>query len=215
GDEPQERKGQRAVAKDGGGWAGKTPDEPVNDQPGQNAEGQRGGQRRPWARLRENRDERRRRGRLNGRFRDQLAQAVRLLAVRVSECTIIVCENGRRYAPAKAKSRNPARRDSGSSCAWRDLNPHGCPPEPKSGASANSATRASAWFWGWWRAMDSNHRARQGADLQSAAFGHFASPPRSGAICMAEKDGGSGRNRTADTRIFSPLLYQLSYRAAS
>ncbi len=24
---------------------------------------------------------------------------------------------------------------------------------------------------------------------------------------------GSGRNRTADTRIFSPLLYQLSYRA--
>ena len=27
------------------------------------------------------------------------------------------------------------------------------------------------------------------------------------------KDGGSGRNRTADTRIFSPLLYQLSYRA--
>ncbi len=26
-------------------------------------------------------------------------------------------------------------------------------------------------------------------------------------------NGGSGRNRTADTRIFSPLLYQLSYRA--
>ncbi len=25
--------------------------------------------------------------------------------------------------------------------------------------------------------------------------------------------GGSGRNRTADTRIFSPLLYRLSYRA--
>ena len=24
---------------------------------------------------------------------------------------------------------------------------------------------------------------------------------------------GSGRNRTADTRIFSPLLYRLSYRA--
>ena len=27
--------------------------------------------------------------------------------------------------------------------------------------------------------------------------------------------GGSGRNRTADTRIFSPLLYQLSYRAVA
>ena len=27
------------------------------------------------------------------------------------------------------------------------------------------------------------------------------------------KDGGQGRNRTTDTRIFSPLLYQLSYLA--
>ena len=26
-------------------------------------------------------------------------------------------------------------------------------------------------------------------------------------------NGGQGRNRTADTRIFSPLLYQLSYLA--
>ncbi len=25
--------------------------------------------------------------------------------------------------------------------------------------------------------------------------------------------GGLGRNRTADTRIFNPLLYRLSYRA--
>ena len=25
-------------------------------------------------------------------------------------------------------------------------------------------------------------------------------------------DGGAGRGRTADTRIFSPVLYQLSYR---
>ena len=28
-----------------------------------------------------------------------------------------------------------------------------------------------------------------------------------------ERDGGQGQNRTADTRIFSPLLYQLSYLA--
>ena len=27
------------------------------------------------------------------------------------------------------------------------------------------------------------------------------------------RDGGQGRNRTIDTRIFSPLLYQLSYLA--
>jgi hypothetical protein len=30
---------------------------------------------------------------------------------------------------------------------------------------------------------------------------------------MSESYGGQGRNRTADTRIFSPLLYQLSYLA--
>ena len=29
------------------------------------------------------------------------------------------------------------------------------------------------------------------------------------------KDGGQTRNRTEDTRIFSPLLYQLSYLAKS
>jgi hypothetical protein len=28
-----------------------------------------------------------------------------------------------------------------------------------------------------------------------------------------ERGDGQGRNRTADTRIFSPLLYQLSYLA--
>ncbi len=27
------------------------------------------------------------------------------------------------------------------------------------------------------------------------------------------RNGGLGRNRTADTRIFSPLLYRLSYQA--
>ncbi len=88
----------------------------------------------------------------------------------------------------------------------------------------------------WWRMMDSNHRTRQRTDLQSAAFGHFANPPRK-SWCRREdlnpqptdyksvalpvelqrriqfSNGGSGRNRTADTRIFSPLLYQLSYRA--
>jgi hypothetical protein len=44
------------------------------------------------------------------------------------------------------------------------------------------------------------------------------------ALCLKEKTvalllvlrfsyGGLGQNRTADTRIFNPLLYQLSYRA--
>jgi hypothetical protein len=31
---------------------------------------------------------------------------------------------------------------------------------------------------------------------------------------LKEWSGGLGRNRTADTRIFSPLLYQLSYQAS-
>jgi hypothetical protein len=30
---------------------------------------------------------------------------------------------------------------------------------------------------------------------------------------LLEAFGGLGRNRTIDTRIFNPLLYQLSYRA--
>ncbi len=30
---------------------------------------------------------------------------------------------------------------------------------------------------------------------------------------MFESFGGLGRNRTADTRIFNPLLYRLSYQA--
>src|SRR5512146_2345340 len=31
--------------------------------------------------------------------------------------------------------------------------------------------------------------------------------------CVDSRNGGQGRNRTADTRIFSPLLYHLSYLA--
>ena len=31
--------------------------------------------------------------------------------------------------------------------------------------------------------------------------------------CLRGKNGGWGRNRTGDTRIFSPLLYRLSYPA--
>ena len=37
------------------------------------------------------------------------------------------------------------------------------------------------------------------------------------AVCehmqAVDLDGGLGRNRTTDTRIFNPLLYQLSYQA--
>jgi hypothetical protein len=32
-------------------------------------------------------------------------------------------------------------------------------------------------------------------------------------MSWGQNSGGLGRNRTTDTRIFNPLLYQLSYRA--
>ena len=34
-------------------------------------------------------------------------------------------------------------------------------------------------------------------------------------LFLLQNFGAQGRNRTSDTRIFSPLLYQLSYLAAS
>ena len=72
----------------------------------------------------------------------------------------------------------------------------------------------------------------EGADLQSAAFSHFATPPLRWcrpedlnpqptdykSVALPIELGrhiikyGSGRSRTADTLIFSQMLYQLSYR---
>ena len=40
-----------------------------------------------------------------------------------------------------------------------------------------------------------------------------SSPEVCKSLILLEKSGGQGRNRTTDTRIFSPLLYQLSYLA--
>jgi hypothetical protein len=37
--------------------------------------------------------------------------------------------------------------------------------------------------------------------------------PRTLRFLGLDTAGGLGRNRTTDTRIFNPLLYQLSYRA--
>ena len=54
-------------------------------------------------------------------------------------------------------------------------------------------------FWSWW--LESNP---QPADYKSAAL-----PVE---LHQQSKLGASGRNRTTDTGIFSPLLYRLSYR---
>ena len=68
----------------------------------------------------------------------------------------------------------------------------------------------------------------EGADLQSAAFSHFATPPKwcrpedlnpqptdyksvALPIELGRLRNGSGQSRTADTWSFNPLLYQLSY----
>ena len=37
--------------------------------------------------------------------------------------------------------------------------------------------------------------------------------PLQGLTFIVDRNGGRGRNRTADTGIFNPLLYQLSYPA--
>ena len=42
-------------------------------------------------------------------------------------------------------------------------------------------------------------------------FARYQRP--AGVTQVIENNGGQGRNRTNDTRIFSPLLYQLSYLA--
>ncbi len=42
--------------------------------------------------------------------------------------------------------------------------------------------------------------------------GYFQEPLHLPMSRPLQGGGGVGRNRTADTRIFSPLLYQLSYR---
>src|SRR6266487_4581713 len=65
-------------------------------------------------------------------------------------------------------------------CERGDSNPHGCPPDPKSGASANSATLAS-------------HAPKLMA-IEGCHWEH--DEPR--------------RNRTFNLRIKSPLLCQLS-----
>ncbi len=110
------------------------------------------------------------------------------------------------------------------------------PQDFKSCASASSATRA---IFIWRRRPDLNRGIK---DLQSSALATWLrrhikwsgkrdsnsrpSPWQGDALPLSYSriskgkakslpgilNGASGRNRTADTRIFSPLLYQLSYR---
>ena len=59
-------------------------------------------------------------------------------------------------------------------------------------------------------------REQSGASVLSVAASPRAQVEKP--LPLAEStvlDGGQGRNRTTDTRIFNPLLYQLSYLANS
>ena len=49
---------------------------------------------------------------------------------------------------------------------------------------------------------------------EDAVPGTNAIRPQSGSWRMYERSGAWGRIRTTDTRIFNPLLYQLSYLGA-
>ena len=59
----------------------------------------------------------------------------------------------------------------------------------------------------WWPGTESNLRRLEGV---SAAEAFSRNPELARDLIV---NGGQGRDRTADTRIFSPLLYQLSYLA--
>src|SRR5579859_1549130 len=62
-------------------------------------------------------------------------------------------------------------------------------------------------------------RFTRGAQPACRTLWHYATPeamnktPRTLRFLGLNTAGGLGRNRTTDTRIFNPLLYQLSYRA--
>ena len=109
--------------------------------------------------------------------------------------------------PIPSKDRkNHDRKDHGFS--WSGLrDSNSLPPPWQGGALPNELnpriTVRSPFLWGKWSGLrDSNSLP----------------PPWQGGALPNELNpqiGASGRNRTTDTGIFSPLLYQLSYRGIS
>ena len=64
------------------------------------------------------------------------------------------------------------------------------------------------------QARDGLHQSNHRNNVGSIPNPETKIPPSGGVSASpGEGDGGQGRNRTIDTRIFSPLLYQLSYLA--
>ena len=78
------------------------------------------------------------------------------------------------------------------------------PPRIELGNKGFADLCLTAWLW------------RHGNRFWSGLRGSNPLPPpwQGGALPneLHPQDGAFGRNRTADTRIFSPLLYRLSYK---
>ena len=71
--------------------------------------------------------------------------------------------------------------------------------------------RSKSLFWSGLRGSNSLPPPWQGGALPDELRPHIAFVSRRTPFGV-HRDGASGRNRTNDTGIFSPLLYQLSYR---
>ena len=63
--------------------------------------------------------------------------------------------------------------------------------------------------------MARGHTCSCCADEMRADFGDPRKSPLEKVGFFVAVNGGRGRNRTADTGIFNPLLYQLSYPAGN
>ena len=59
-----------------------------------------------------------------------------------------------------------------------------------------------------WAKMDSNHRRRKPADLQSAPFGHSGICPFTICVSIMRAEDGA---QTRDPQLGRLMLYQLSY----
>ena len=96
------------------------------------------------------------------------------------------------------KKKRPSVKDNLSKSGRRDSN-----PRPSAWKANALSTELLPQIW--WAKMDSNHRRRKPADLQSAPFGHSGICPT---IFQKRAEDGT---QTRDPQLGRLMLYQLSY----
>jgi hypothetical protein len=119
-----------------------------------------------------------------------------------------------------AKARTAALQRAGiENLKWHDLRHTFATWHRQAGKPTHELQRLGGWKTG---AMVERYahvapEALQGEANRLDAFGGYAQRKRTWQLNrqVLEFTGGLGRNRTTDTRIFNPLLYQLSYQAVS